>query len=459
MSIDPEFENDVLSLLLEENDTCHAAASRLTLESTNSGTESTFLDDITLKMRDEVDVQASKRKHESNSSIAAQYVDKHRNDRELKRQRNSGDLEPQKKIVRDPNAPYDVLHTDKKNIAEGEWLADQGLVELITLRGNFWRIMGFTQLQKQLLNPEEALLLVEKSQLIVRPKVRNASVSGSGTDSTSQVGVHSLAFGGKAAKANTPRIPAQHFYQEVLQFVPLACMLTYDKLKSYDYITLRHRRHNGNVSHPLKAFSCDAEVYAHMRAHPKQDILETLVSFDIYANLTGWTKKGYLDITNVGDPAKRPHGHVVVQTGAWTMNSRVVSHLLAASKGVPIIFAAVLPSGNLILEEFTDARTSLTWSNDLAIDITFFSKVSLATLVPGVAAAGDGKLRALPQEDLSQLDTEQRPEEQQEEEEEEKEEEEEEEEESEDEEEDSLHSPEDSDRDSDSQEEEEEEED
>jgi hypothetical protein len=49
-------------------------------------------------------------------------------------------------------------------------------------------------------------------------------------------------------------------------------------------------------------------------------------------------------------------------------------------KNVPLIFAAVLPSGNLILEEFTDARFSLDWQNvyarsiDMSIDLTKIPK-------------------------------------------------------------------------------------
>ena len=57
------------------------------------------------------------------------------------------------------------------------------------------------------------------------------------------------------------------------------------------------------------------------------------------------------------------------------MNSRLIMHLLRAAQGVPILFAAVLPSGNLALEEFTDAQSSLNWHNEHAIDISFLSKV------------------------------------------------------------------------------------
>ena len=49
---------------------------------------------------------------------------------------------------------------------------------------------------------------------------------------------------------------------------------------------------------------------------------------------------------------------------------------------MPILFAAVLPSGNLILEEFTDAASSLKWDNEYAIDINFSSKVTMESVIP-----------------------------------------------------------------------------
>jgi hypothetical protein len=36
---------------------------------------------------------------------------------------------------------------------------------------------------------------------------------------------------------------------------------------------------------------------------------------------------------------------------------------LDAAAGVPVIFAAVMPTGNVVLEEFTDALNSLDWTN------------------------------------------------------------------------------------------------
>jgi len=368
--LDPAFEEDIFDLLLteapSENGTGAGAGTGGAAKSGASGATS------------------NPSESGSGSGSAGAELDKpdhHQIAREAKRARNSGDLIKQADAapahLRDPNAPYDVMHTNKKNIAEGLWHAKSGVVELMTMRGNFWKVMGYTTKveRKQCLNPEEALLLVEKSQLLVRP-------------STARSGKH---------------IPTQHFYHEALHFIPQAAVLTYNKLKSLDYITLRHNQYLGPISgkkeeavvaaaegeavepHSLndKVFSCDADIYEQMRAHPNWSLLDTLVSFDVYPQSAAWTKKTHVhpDGPAASDADKKPRGYVVVQTGAWTVNSRLTMHLLRAAHGVPLIFAAVLPSGNLALEEFTDAESSLNWENEHAIDISYLSKVTMDTVV------------------------------------------------------------------------------
>jgi hypothetical protein len=46
-------------------------------------------------------------------------------------------------------------------------LPDKKLVHVTAMKGNFWRICGFTSDQQDYLYPEEALYLCEKKQLIV----------------------------------------------------------------------------------------------------------------------------------------------------------------------------------------------------------------------------------------------------------------------------------------------------
>ena len=51
---------------------------------------------------------------------------------------------------------------DTKTIAVGCWNPLTGLVEVTKMRGNFWKICGFSIQQKNYLYPEEALYLAEK---------------------------------------------------------------------------------------------------------------------------------------------------------------------------------------------------------------------------------------------------------------------------------------------------------
>ncbi len=316
------------------------------------------------------------------------------------------------------SGPYDVTIKNKKSCAEGVWIREKGLVRITNMRGKFWRVMGFSMKSQMYLNPEEALLLVEQAQLIL-----------------------------KAANSRSDKhIPSSYFYQEVLNFVPQAVVLSYVKLKSLDYIVLRHRNNNGDHAKPLRSFSCEYDVYEYMKANPSWNVLETCVAFDVYCNVSSWSKKAMLtnseyakikripsrvgrsesrstivsdativttkntqkkkkaEIDGTGrnrlneaddhgeEPqlltspedlrSKLPKAYVIVQTGDWTFSGRLMIALLKAAKGVPLIFAAVLPSGNLILEEFTDARTSLNWENDYAIDIKYSKKTTMQTVMP-----------------------------------------------------------------------------
>jgi len=67
------------------------------------------------------------------------------------------------------------------------------------MRGNFWRICGFVINRKQFLYPEEALYLVEKSQLLIF-------------------------VDGKIISPN-------EFYEKVILIIPLYCYLVYARLR------------------------------------------------------------------------------------------------------------------------------------------------------------------------------------------------------------------------------------
>ena len=65
------------------------------------------------------------------------------------------------------NARNSAGSSRSNNKALGTWLPDKKLVHVTAMKGNFWRICGFTSDQQDYLYPEEALYLCEKKQLIV----------------------------------------------------------------------------------------------------------------------------------------------------------------------------------------------------------------------------------------------------------------------------------------------------
>lgn len=89
---------------------------------------------------------------------------------------------------------------NEKSAAVGEWNPASGTVEIIQMRGNFWKTCGYSASRKNYLHPEEALILFEKGHLIVRD-------------------------------LNHCRIPFSLFYEDILRKIPFACYLAYLKLK------------------------------------------------------------------------------------------------------------------------------------------------------------------------------------------------------------------------------------
>lgn len=90
------------------------------------------------------------------------------------------------------------------NKALGTWLPDKKLVHVTAMKGNFWRISGFTIDQQDYLYPEEALYLSEKKQLIV----------------------HLSQGTGAGVVCETP-----HLFSMVMQDMSLPCYQAYIRLK------------------------------------------------------------------------------------------------------------------------------------------------------------------------------------------------------------------------------------
>lgn len=95
--------------------------------------------------------------------------------------------------------PYEVP-LNLKQVAVARWLPKLNLVEVIKIRGNFWRKFGFSLGKKNMLNPEEALFLLERGMLVIE----NES--------------------GK-------RIPFRDVYDEITLKIGLPCYLSYVKLR------------------------------------------------------------------------------------------------------------------------------------------------------------------------------------------------------------------------------------
>lgn len=110
----------------------------------------------------------------------------------------------------------------RKNMACGHWVPDLHLVKVVQLKGNFWKNHGFSFESSDYLYPEEAMFLHERQQIYV------------------QMGETVL--------------DKRSLYELVLSSMPHACYLTYLKLKTLEYICLRHTRE-------LRCFTVVQDVY------------------------------------------------------------------------------------------------------------------------------------------------------------------------------------------------------
>lgn len=94
-----------------------------------------------------------------------------------------------------------------KNISKGKWLNNKKCIEIISIKGNFWRIMGYTEHGINYLYPEEALYLLEKNLLGIFDEEN------------------------KLYKKDV-------IYELIIQEITLECYLTYSKLKVFLYYFL-----------------------------------------------------------------------------------------------------------------------------------------------------------------------------------------------------------------------------
>lgn len=93
----------------------------------------------------------------------------------------------------------------KKWMACSTWLKDINLVKITIMKGNFWKICGHSNGIDNYLYPEEAVLLIEKNQLL--------------------------------SELDDKVIEIPLAYELLLQSVPLACYLAYIRLRVF-YISM-----------------------------------------------------------------------------------------------------------------------------------------------------------------------------------------------------------------------------
>lgn len=60
--------------------------------------------------------------------------------------------------------------------------------------------------------------------------------------------------------------------------------MTFFSLQSLEYIVVRHKK-------AVRIYKDDAELYDHLRQNPTRSLLESLVSFNLYIEPQGFTKK------------------------------------------------------------------------------------------------------------------------------------------------------------------------
>ena len=220
---------------------------------------------------------------------------------------------------------YDIK-VNRNTAGAVKWDAEGNYLVVTLHKGNFFRWAGTTINSVELMYPEEALYCVEKAQLYVHRD------------------------GDKLAK-----VKSSVFYETVMGKIPQECYLAYSKLRALEYVVRRHKR---DIAHELYAFKSEMDAYTYLKAHPEMTVLDAMVSFRVYVTRSGRSKRT-LDKGTCG-PCD---AYVVVTTADHALSSRLMLTLLEEAKGVPVLVAALMPTGYMMLEEFTDADVSLNWEN------------------------------------------------------------------------------------------------
>lgn len=107
--------------------------------------------------------------------------------------------------------------TVTKNISKGKWISEKCCVEMIRIKGNFWRVMGYTFQSRNYLYPEEALYLFEKNLLVIIKEQED--------EDKEEV------EGEKEKERDEIIYPKDVIYEMIVNIISLPCYLSYSKLK------------------------------------------------------------------------------------------------------------------------------------------------------------------------------------------------------------------------------------
>ena len=252
-------------------------------------------------------------------------------------------MEEETKIVDDVEVFNESKLVINESIALVRWEASLCLGEITVMKGNFWKYCGFSLNQKNYLYPEEALYLAERRAIRIRRSLDEIGSENNNRNNKLNNGMPKTAY------------HFTEFYELILGHIPIAFYLTYLKLKSLEYVVLRR---NSNSVHSITS---DADIVNLIRENPTGGLLNTLVSFDIFPHNKMFSKNA--------NKRPKPTAYVIVTAGYKTLPGRVLLKLLEEAGKVPIIVSALMPTGHVMLEEFTDALNSIDWSNDYKINL------------------------------------------------------------------------------------------
>lgn len=207
-----------------------------------------------------------------------------------------------------------------KVAAHAIWDSSLFLAQITSIRGKFWRTMGFSSNGKDYLYPEETLYLAESSKLLV--------------------------------KQCEVEIPSTILYELIVSKISMSLYLVYLKLKSLNYIVLRNI-HWTPMEHLTTSRASVTVATKKAAVGSEGSMLEALSVYRLYENTSSWSKSKSKDM--------EPIAHVLLSPTDEVFAGYKILQLIDDAKGVPVIIAHVSSTGYVGLSEFSDAELSLSW--------------------------------------------------------------------------------------------------